>query len=61
LALPLLPAGTVVLATVSTSPFFGTPESCSAKPFSAIGWPALQVPVPLVGGSAAVVSTRLQV
>ena len=47
-ALPLFDAGNSVLLTLSVSPLFGTPLSCNSKPLSAIGWPGVQVPVPLV-------------
>ena len=38
LALPLSPAGKAVRATTRVSADFGTPISCSSKPFRLIGW-----------------------
>ena len=38
----------MVGATLTVSFVFGTPSRFSSKPFSAIGVPAVQVPVPVV-------------
>ena len=46
-ALPLLLAGCAVLTTLIVSPLLGTPLRFSWKPFMAIGWPAVHVPVPV--------------
>ena len=47
-ALPLFAVTETVGTTAIWSPLFGMPARLSSKPFSAIGEPAVQVPVPVL-------------